>query len=309
LKKVDVDFQPAAMAVQGNKLFVVGKGTATIHVVDASTGKSVKEIKAPTRDPIQKLACNPGKGLLYAATDALDVFSVAPETGKATRTRASGQEIVVDPSSGDFVYTSVYNSTRNKILVQELPGKRFTLRLIKGQTTNLLLKYRVAGADLKLVAANRNAGSGGPWFSVSRDGKRIAMSGPYRGPSVRGLNFNITVFETRDLTTPAGTLDHTFFPRAIAFHPQIDLVATIQDSNPKKAFVFNAKSNARKQTVSLPNLSSFPFKLVFGGEGSKLISAVGMLKTGRQDAAVAITLHDLTLTDDQKDQLKKSLTE
>ncbi len=33
LKKVDVDIQPEAMAVQGDKLFVVNKGTATIQVL------------------------------------------------------------------------------------------------------------------------------------------------------------------------------------------------------------------------------------------------------------------------------------
>lgn len=305
LKNVDVEFQPAAMALQGDKLFVANKGTATIHVVDAASGKSSKEIKISGSDPIQKLACFPGKGPLYATTEALDVYAIEPMTGKATKTKASGQEIVVDPAGGKFVYTSVYNSAKDKLLVQELPGKSFTIRLVKGQTTNLLLKYQVEGAELKLVAANHNAGSGGPWFSVSRDGKRIAMSGPYRGgPKGKGLNFNITVFETSDLTTPAGTLEHSAFPRAIAFHPRLDLVATIESGNPKKAVVFNAKSNAKKGSFDVPNLSSFPFRVLFGGEGTKLISAVGMLKSGRQEAAVAITLHELTLTADQKAQLK-----
>lgn len=307
LKKFEMDFQPAVMAVQGTKLFVANKGTATIHVVDTATGKSTKEIKLANSDPIQKLACHSSKGMLYATTDALDVFVIDPMSGKATKTKAVGQEIVVDPVDGKFVYTSVYSSTKDKLLVQELPGNSVSIRLVKGKTTNLLMKYQVNGTNLKPVAANQNAGSGGPWFSVSRDGKRIAMSGPFRGPNVKGLSFNITVFETSDLTTAAGTLDHSFFPRAIAFHPQLDLVATIEDGNPKKAHVFNAKSNAKKESLNVPNLSSFPFKIVFGGEGTKLISAVGMLKTGRQDAAVAITVHDLNLTDEQKDQLKKSL--
>jgi hypothetical protein len=47
--------------------------------------------------------------------------------------------------------------------------------------------------------------------------------------------------------------------------------------------------------------------VIFGGEGSQLISAVGLLKTGRQDAAVAITVHDLTLTGDEKTHLNKPL--
>jgi hypothetical protein len=307
LKKVEVDFQPSAMAVQGSNLFIAKKGTATIHIVDPATAKSTKEIKVPSSDPILKLACNPSKGLLYATTDALDVFSIDPASGKVTKTKATGQEIVVDPSGEDFVYTSVYNTTKDRLLVQELGKNSFSIRLVKGQTTNLLLKYKVDGAGLKLVAANKNGGSGGPWFSVSGDGKFIAMSGPYRGPNVKGIVFNITVFQTSDMTTAAGTLDHSAFPRAIAFHPHLGLVATIDSGNPKKATVFNTKSGAKKDSFDVPNLSSFPFQLVFGGEGTKLISAVGMLKSGRQDAAVAITVHDLTLTDEQKDQLKKAL--
>jgi hypothetical protein len=307
LKKVDVEFQPTAMAVQGKSIFVVKKGTTTIHVIDVASGKGTKELKI-SGDPIQKLACAPGKGLLYATNEALDVYAIDPETGKSSKTKAGGQEIVVDPAGGEFVYTSVYSSTKDRLLVQEIPGqKAVSIQLVKGKTANLLLKFQVTGNDLKCVAANENGGSGGAWFSVSRDGKLIAMSGPYRGPNVKGLNFNITVFETGDLKTPAGTLDHSAFPRAIAFHPQLDLVATIADGNPKQAFVFNAKSFAKKQTFEVPNLSIFPYKVIFGGEGSKLISAVGMLKTGKQDAAVAISVHDLTLTDEQKAELKKAL--
>jgi hypothetical protein len=189
LKKVETEFQPPAMAVQGTNLFVVNKGTSTIHVVDAASGKSTKEIKIEKSDPFQKLACNPSKGLLYATTEALDVYSIDPATGKATKTKAAGQEIVVDPSSDKFIYTSVFSSTKDKLLVQELPGNKVSIQLAKGKTANLLLKHQIDGANLKPVAGNQNAGSGGSAFSVSRDGKRIAMSGPYQRPNVIGAKF------------------------------------------------------------------------------------------------------------------------
>jgi hypothetical protein len=281
LKKVETDFQPTAMAVQGTTLFVVNKGTSSIHAIDTASGKRTKEIKIEKCGPLNQLACHPAKGLLYATTDALEVYSIDPASGKATKTKAVGQEIVVDPTGEKFVYTS---------------------HIGKGQKVQSLLKFQVNGADLKPVAANPNAGSGGPWFSVSRDGKRIAMSGPYRPSNVKGLTFNIGVFETRDMTTAAGSLDHSFFPSAIAFHPQLDLVATIEGG---KAHVFSAKANTKKESLDVPKASTFPFKLIFAGEGTKLVSALGMLKTGRQDTAVAITVHDLTLTDEQKEQLKK----
>jgi hypothetical protein len=61
VKQVEVDFKPTVLARQGDQLFAVAKGTAIVHVLEAASGKEVKQIRVPG-EPIQALACHPGKG-------------------------------------------------------------------------------------------------------------------------------------------------------------------------------------------------------------------------------------------------------
>ncbi len=132
VKKVDVEFQPAAIALKGKNLFVAAKGTATLHVLDAESGKEIRELKVPG-EPIKNLACHPNQGLLYAANEGLDIYAIDPDANTITKTKASGQEIVVDPVDGKTVYTSVFKSTSDRLLVQELPGgKSISIKLLKG---------------------------------------------------------------------------------------------------------------------------------------------------------------------------------
>jgi hypothetical protein len=300
-KKMEVDFQPGALAVQGNRLFVATKGAPIIHVLDADTGKEQKQIKLPGL-PIDQLACHPVKGLLYAINDDMDVFSIDPASSKATLTKAVGQKIVVDPSDGNNVYTSIFKPARNRLLVQEMPGRTLKVQLIKGKASNILLKFKADGADLKFAAGNPNAGSGGSWFGVSRDGKRVAMSGPYRVPG-KGLTFNIAVFDTADMSSILGQLPMSSFPRAICFHPYLDLVATVEETS--GISVFNAKSFVKKESFKLPRLTVLPYTLTFGGQGAKLISASPVLGTGGREKTLALQFHSLSLSEQQKDELRK----
>ena len=44
-KKVEVEFQPTSLAVQGSKLFAAAKGSAIIRVLDAATAGGLRAIK------------------------------------------------------------------------------------------------------------------------------------------------------------------------------------------------------------------------------------------------------------------------
>ena len=128
VKKVEVDFQPLALALQGKRLFASTKGAAVVHVLDSATGKETKTIKIPG-EPIVELACHPTKGLLYATNSADEVYSIDPETGKTTKTKARGQRIVVDPKEGKFVYTGIQKPIKDQLMVEEGDGKRVRLSL------------------------------------------------------------------------------------------------------------------------------------------------------------------------------------
>lgn len=304
LKKVDVEFQPSFLAAQGKKLFVATKGAATVHVLDLESGKELKVIKLAGA-PIESLACHPDKGLVYASNGNLDVYSIDPATGKATRTRAKGQKLAVDPVDARAVYTGTSNPAKNVAIVQELPGKVLKIQMVKGTVRCLLLKFTPNGADLKCVAANDNAGSGAAQFSIRRDGQAIAMAGPYRVPG-KGISHSIAVFDTSDLTTLKGQLEGRTFPRAICFHPQLDLVAVLRGPIRGDIEVYSAKSFVKKESFKLPELTMFPYTMVFGGNGTKLISARGVRQPGVREVKMALDFIPLTLTAPQRETLKTS---
>ncbi len=306
LKKVEVEFQPAAIALQGKKLFVATKGAPAIHVLDLESGKELQEIKFPG-EPVENLSCHPVKGRVYATNANLDVFSIDPQSGKVVKTQAKGEQVLVDPSDGQIVYTSIFSPSKSQMIIQEMPGKVFKVQILPGNVQSVLMKFRAQGADLKFVGGNPNAGSGGAWFSVSRDGKRVSMSGPYRGPNQKGLTFNIAVWDTSDLTTILGQLQMDSFPRAVCYHPQLDLVAALADSGPQAGIrIFNAKSLVMKESLKLPRGTTFPpYTLVFGGQGTKLIGAMPLLGRGGSGKTVVLEFYDLSLNDQQRDVLKK----
>src|SRR5262249_54956838 len=152
-KRVELDFQPAALAAQGDKLFVAGKGAAAVHVCDAVTGKELRSVKLPG-EPVIALACHPSKGLLYAANESCEVFSIDPEQGTATKTQAKGQMLAIDAADGGFIYTGVQKPIHDVVVLQQAAGGRINVSLARANVRAVMLKYAVDDQDLKLAAAN-----------------------------------------------------------------------------------------------------------------------------------------------------------
>ena len=72
-----------------DQLFAVAKGSAVVHVLEAASGKEVKQIRVPG-EPLQSLACHPRKGqLLYGANLNDEVYAIDTEKETATKTKAS----------------------------------------------------------------------------------------------------------------------------------------------------------------------------------------------------------------------------
>src|SRR5262249_21917429 len=105
--------------------------------------------------------------------------------------------------------------------------------------------------------------------------------------------------------TLAGQLQFDSFPQGIFFHPVLDLVGTI-DGNVKAGIsVFNAKSFVKKDSFMRPKYATpFPSHIVFGAEGTKMICAFGIYD-GKKNVVV-LASHPITLTDEQRDALKKA---
>src|SRR5262249_31758769 len=128
LKKVEVAFQPSALALQGRRLFAAAKGSAVVYVLDAATGKQVKEIKLKG-DPVEGLACHPVRGLLYAVSGGGTILAINPTNGRSAPTRGKGQMLVVDPAGGKFVYAGVHKPMPGALVMRAGRGKTETIFL------------------------------------------------------------------------------------------------------------------------------------------------------------------------------------
>ena len=295
IKKVELDFKPVALAIQGKNLFASTKGSATIHILDSETGKESKEIKIPG-EPIMNLACHPTKGLLYATNTSDEVYSVDIEKGKATKTKARGQMIVVDPKDGKFVYTGIQAPIRDKLVIEQGPNESATVSLETTGARALILKFAADEAGLKLAAFQDNAALNGKVLALSPDGKRIAMAGGGGWVSKTNgrYNYGIAVFETEDLKTMVGEVECGAYPYSISFHPVLNLGVAVKRAN--ELIVFNGKSLAKKQTIKAPG--GEPALVLYALEGTKLVQHVN------SGVESIISFHPLELTETDKTTLK-----
>jgi hypothetical protein len=303
-RRVELDFKPSFLAAQGDKLFVAAKGTATVHVLEAATGNEVKAIKLPG-EPVQALGCHPAKGLLYAVNSNNEVYAVDPDKGTATKTKAIGQLLAVDPVEGKFVYTGIQKPIRDVVVVEKGPGGKATLSLAQANLRALMIKYEVNDNDLKAVAANDNAAVNGWSMTLSADGKKIAMigGGGWRSKTDPKVRYGAVFFDTSDLETQVGQWgDVPGTTVSIVFHPVLNLGASYQEGH--GVVLFSAKSLASKDSFKVKK-GAIPTLLAFGGQGTKLIVAPMPGGPG-SDMQSVIEFLPLPLTDQDKAALKKA---
>ncbi|HVS39837.1 MAG TPA: hypothetical protein VMS17_30040 [Gemmataceae bacterium] len=296
-KRVQVEFQPAALAAQGDKLFAAAKGTSTVHVCDAASGKELKIVKLPG-EPILALACHPSKGLVYASNQSCEVFSIDPEQGTATKTKAKGQMLAVDPVDGGFVYSGVQKPIRDVLVLQQAGAGQITVSFAKADARAVMLKSAVDDQDLKPTAANDNAALNGRWLAVSPDGKQVAMAGGGGWHSKTDAKFHyvVAVFDASDLQGMNGQVETGPYPAAVAFHPVLPLgVALASDLT-----VFSTKSFAKKESFK-PQKGGAAAYLGFGAKGTKVV----YLPAG-DDALVQF--FPLQLTDQDRETLNQAFS-
>ena len=249
VKRVEVEFKPDLLACQQDWLYVTKMGAPAIYEIRLPAGKTIKQIKLGG-EPLQGLACHPSKGLLYVTNTNQEVFSIDPVKGEATRTKADGQMIVVDPRDGNHVYTGIQKPIRDVLLVEG--GGRGNVKVSRATLGSraLILKFVVRGKGLNSMEFNDNAainGRGG--VAVSFDGKLVAMAGGggWKSKTEPRTNYCLAVFETAEMTDLAGQVDVGPYPSAVAFHPNLPLGAVYRDSA-KEIIVFSAKSFVKKAT-------------------------------------------------------------
>jgi hypothetical protein len=274
IKKVNVDFQPTVLALQGRTLFAGARGSAIVHALDADSGKESGTINIPG-PPLQALACHPAQGNLFAANTENRVFCLNPQQGTATPTTARGAQLAVDPQTGAFLYTGTPIPFRDQMEVRDGPGGSLIFTFDKKGGRATLLKYAIQDTALKLVAGNDNGAINGKGMALSPDGTRLAMAGGggWRSKTDPKANYAIAVFGTADLQTMLGQVEVGPFPENIAFHPALDLGVAQRGGPETQLLVFQGKSLAVRQTLKAPGGFGGLDQglLTFGGRGTKVI--------------------------------------
>lgn len=303
VKEVEVDFQPGALAAQGGRLLAATKGGSSVHLLDAASGREEKEIKV-SGEPVLAMACRPAGGLVYATDQGDDVYAIDLARGQATKTRAKGQLIAVDPTDGKHVYTGIQKSIQEQLVIERGPRGSARISLSSANRKALMLKYAVEGEQLVLKAANDNAADNGRGMDLSPDGKMIAMAGGggWRSKDARGGPYPIAVFKTDDMQEMVGQIEVGAYPSSVAFHPTLKVGVAFRDGPRPELIVFNSKSLARKQSVKVSSGGQFAF-LGFGGEGTKAIYVT--LGAGAKKGKAAVEIVQLPLSDQDKEALKK----
>jgi hypothetical protein len=299
LKRVELEFKPGPLAVQGNKLFVGVDGIPSVRVFDPATAKETAAIKLPG-EPVRALACHPTTGLVYGTTPGQSVVALDPAKGTAVLTSARGMMIAVDPAEGKYVYTGIQGQIRDMIAVQKSGPNTVVVRPVTAGGSAVMGKFEVKGADLKLVASNENAATNGNQLAVRPDGKVAAMSGGGGWREKGAGGYVVAAFETTDLKTPVGQMETGAYPNGIAFHPDLPLVAVYKMFD--EVQVFSAKSLAKKESFTLDKAGNCQFML-FGAGGTKLVY-VGTGEIRNREAKV--TFLPLTLTDADKAALEQA---
>jgi hypothetical protein len=273
-QRVEVDFQPGALAVQGDTLFAAAKGASTVYALDARTGKAKKEYSVGS-DAVARIACHPEKGFVYATTITFGVYSIGPKSGIVTKTKAKGFWIAVDPINGDSVFTGVQPQIRDELVIRTEMGNTISIYSDTWGRRAVLMKYAVADNDLKPASVQDNAAVNGWDLHLTPDGKRVMIVGgggwrPKDNSNTGG--YVVAVYSADNLQNMTGQAPHGL---NVAFHPVLNLGVT--NHYGMDLTLFNGKSLAKRTTIPLskPQQGGLgerrPLLLTFGAKGTKLI--------------------------------------
>jgi hypothetical protein len=274
VKRVDLDFQPNALALQGKTLFAAAKGASLVYALDEKTGKVKKEFNIGG-NAVANLACHPSKGLVYGTTDKYDVFSLDEKSGEVAKTSAKGFFVAVDPVTAQFVYTGIQPPIDSGYVIREGANNSFQIYYDLWGRRAFMMKYEVNGKDLNFVSGQNNAAVNGWAMTLTPDGKRIMMMGGGgwrpKGDGADG-GYVEALFSTSNLETMVGQAPHGLNS---AFHPVLNLGVT--NHYGLDLTLFNAKSLAKTGMIHLApqGQEQRVSVLTFGGRGTKLILWTG----------------------------------
>jgi hypothetical protein len=157
-------------------------------------------------------------------------------------------------------------------------GRVDRLRLVTVQFRAAVFKHAVENGGLRLMSGSTNAALGdGGSLAIRRDGSRFAgaAGGSWRSLIDKRFHYLVAVFETNDIETITGQVKVGPYPRAIAFHPMLNLGAALPHGGMDLTIkLFKTSPLTKCQTVELAKQYSAPTKthqLILGRRGTTLV--------------------------------------
>jgi hypothetical protein len=270
VKRVDLDFQPGNLAVQGQTLFAATRGASAVHALDLATGKAGKEFTLGN-DAVANLACHPSRGPLYASTTGFQVYSIDPASGAVTKTAAKGFFLAIDPEEGKFLYTGIQPPDREEIEFREGPDGSFRIVHDMWGKRAMIMKYAVEGPQLRYVDGQNNAAVNGWSMALTPDGKRVMIDGGggWRPAEEGGTGggYVVAVYSTDNLKAMVGQAPHGL---NLAFHPVLNLGAVNHQGS--AVTLFNGKSLVKRKEIPITDRHEARASVfAFAGGGPRLV--------------------------------------
>lgn len=302
IRRVEMEFQPGAMALRDESLFVIGNGSSVIYEVAWKTGKVRKEFTIPG-DGISRIAVHPKRPLVFVSTTNLEVFAVDVTTGKSHKTKASGDHLAVSPD-GVSLFTGMQpRSSDGVLLITETPDGSIHFIYDRWGIRAALAKYKIKDFDLDLTSSQPNASVNGYLMHLSPDGKRLMMTGGggWRPPAEGGAGggYVTAIFDTNNLSSKLGQAPHA---EAVVYHPVLNFAAGCGFGH--NLVLFDGKSFKEKQTIVFSEGGRGGHELLaFVGKGTKVA-----LYNGANPKAPTEGLHffDIDLSKEERTQLTKA---
>ncbi len=256
----------------------VGLGLEQLYLIDKQSLKVKKVVELGSLGTIRSIACDPVRRATYVVyyDGAYDRIARANEkTGKVVPLKnVVGTWAVVDPQ-GKHLFTGFKAFWRYGLdFPFELSRTGKLTGDLRSGSQDMLLKYSIHGAKVKLEQGNLSVGMNGYRIRMSVDGKRIVYLSHTGSPRNSG---NVEVFKTEDVTTDAvRCLTHKVADcKKFEFHPVLDFAVSPTGNG---AVLFNLKSGEalpqRIEGASGPYADMKIGTVRFSADGSRVVFAL-----------------------------------
>ncbi|HBE69898.1 MAG TPA: hypothetical protein DDW52_17260 [Planctomycetaceae bacterium] len=256
---------------------------------------SLHSLSLPVRK-IVDIALHPNLPIIYAAVECIDqtpryvILVVDEAEGEVQRNVLLGNWIKIAPD-GVRAYTGYHDLYRTGTDFMIDPNWNI-LDVPTYGSIDMLMQWQLDGMRAEVVRAVTNPGEGGSGLLLSHDGRRVTFESYGGSPGKKDTLASFNSGLTRAVNFKTDRLGKTL---ALAYHPFLPIVATLQGDEPKLMNRETAEEieDALLVTGEMPNLEN-AIRMFFSPDGQALVFALRQ-KDGKKLSLRALALKQFVL--------------